>query len=76
MTYMAGRNDEEMTTGPADAVRLVDAASARGLGYVGFWALARDHGGCPGTEDEADDCSGIVQEPWRFTRLTQAFART
>ena len=73
VTFMLGRNDMDMTTTPAAARAVVDDARATGYGGVGFWALARDNGSCPGTEDEADDCSGIVQEPWAFTRIAQGF---
>lgn len=73
MTFMLGRNDMDMTTTPADARAVVDDARAAGYGGVGFWAVARDNGSCPGTGDEADDCSGIAQEPWEFTRIARRF---
>jgi chitinase len=75
VTYMLGRNDTDATTQLPDAAELVDEAARRGVGAVGFWALARDNGGCPRTDTEADDCSGIAQDAWAFTRATQAFAR-
>lgn len=75
VTFMIGRNDMDMTTTPDDARAVVDDARGNGYGGVGFWSLARDNGSCPGTEDEADDCSGIAQEPWAFTRIAQGFAR-
>jgi chitinase len=62
-----------MTTTPEDAQAVVEDARGNGYGGVGFWALARDNGSCPGTEDETDDCSGIEQEPWAFTRIAQGF---
>ncbi|MEJ2869572.1 carbohydrate-binding protein CenC [Actinomycetospora sp. OC33-EN08] len=74
LTLMIGRNDTEATTTLADAAAVVDGARARGYGYVGAWSLLRDNGGCPGTATEADDCSGIAQEPWAFTRALQRFA--
>lgn len=73
VTLMIGRNDTEATTTLADAAELVDGARARGYGYVGAWSLMRDNGGCPGTATEADDCSGIAQAPWAFTRTLQRF---
>lgn len=73
VTFMLGRNDMDMTTTPDDARAVVDDARASGYGAVGFWALARDNGSCPGTEDEADDCSGITQASWEFTRIAQGF---
>lgn len=73
MTLMLGRNDTDATTTLADARAVVEGARAAGYGYVGAWSLARDNGGCPGTETEADDCSGIDQSRWAFTRALQAF---
>ncbi|MCD2189901.1 carbohydrate-binding protein CenC [Actinomycetospora soli] len=73
LTPMIGRNDTAETTTVADAAAVVDGARARGYGYVGAWSLMRDNGGCPGTATEADDCSGIAQEPWAFTRALQRF---
>jgi chitinase len=73
VTFMLGRNDMDMTTTPEDAQAVVEDARGNGYGGVGFWALARDNGSCPGTEDETDDCSGIEQEPWAFTRIAQGF---
>jgi chitinase len=73
VTFMLGRNDMDMTTTPADARAVVDDARAAGYGGVGLWAVARDNGSCPGTEDEADDCSGIAQAPWEFTRIARGF---
>jgi chitinase len=73
VTFMLGRNDMDMTTTPADATALVATARRTGLGGVGFWALGRDNGGCPGTTTEADDCSGLTQAPWAFTRIARGF---
>jgi chitinase len=73
VTFMLGRNDMDMTTTPADATTLVATARRAGLGGVGFWALGRDNGRCPGTVAEADDCSGIAQAPWTFTRIARGF---
>lgn len=73
VTFMLGRNDMDMTTTTADAATLVDSARSDGLGGVGFWALARDNGSCPGTDQGTGDCSGITQDLWEFTRLAQRF---
>ncbi|HEY2225533.1 carbohydrate-binding protein CenC [Actinomycetospora sp.] len=73
VTLMLGRNDTEATTTLADARAVVEGARAAGYGYVGAWSLARDNGGCPGTATEADDCSGIDQSRWAFTRALQGF---
>ena len=73
VTFMLGRNDGDMTTTTADATTLVDTARRDGLGAVGFWALGRDNGSCPGADSEADDCSGLAQAPWAFTRIARTF---
>lgn len=73
VTFMIGRNDMDMTTTPDDARAVVDDARAAGYGAVGFWALARDNGACPGRKTEADGCSGIAQARWEFTRIAQGF---
>jgi chitinase len=73
VTLMLGRNDTDATTTVADARAVVAGAREAGYGFVGAWSLLRDNGGCAGTADEQDDCSGIEQGRWEFTRALQRF---
>lgn len=52
----------------ADARTIADWAARRHIGELSFWALGRDNGGCPGVPG-SDDCSGVVQGPYEFTRI-------
>ncbi len=73
VTLMLGRNDTDATTPVADARAVVAGAEEAGYGFVGEWSLLRDNGGCAGTEDEQDHCSGIDQDTWAFTHVLQRF---
>ena len=44
ITVMIGRNDVGVITQPDDAQKVIDFAKSRGVGRLGFWALARDNG--------------------------------
>lgn len=49
-------------------------AADKGLGYIGFWALQRDHQGddsCLGTTGYL--CSGVEQSDWAFTKAFAPF---
>ena len=59
-------------TYPADAQRLYDFATAKGIDTLSIWAIQRDNGGCPGTTD-SNSCSGIVQNPWDFTHILASY---
>lgn len=50
----------------AQAHDLVQWASKKGLAFMGFWALQRDNGNCPGTVG-SNNCSGIAQSTWAFS---------
>lgn len=56
----------------ANATQVYDWAVAKGINTLSFWALQRDNGGCPGGP-AADDCSGIQQNTWDFTRIFAPF---
>jgi chitinase len=73
VTLMLGRNDTDATTTVADARAVVAGARDAGYGFVGAWSLLRDNGGCAGSADEQDDCSGIDQGDWDFTHALQRF---
>ena len=59
-------------TYPADAQRLYDFATAKGIDTLSIWAIQRDNGGCPGSTD-SNSCSGIVQSPWEFSQILEPF---
>jgi chitinase len=64
--------------GPAETFTLANAqtvtnwAKAQGIRSLSFWALQRDNGGCPGGA-AADNCSGVAQTTWQFSRIMQSF---
>jgi chitinase len=65
--------------GPLEIFTLADArtitrwAADRHIGELSFWALGRDNGGCPGTPG-SDDCSGVVQSLYQYTKIMQRFS--
>ncbi|MFE7558759.1 glycosyl hydrolase family 18 protein [Kitasatospora sp. NPDC057500] len=64
--------------GPAETFTLANArtvydwAVSRGISTLSFWALQRDTGKCPGVGGR-NDCSGIEQNTWDFTRIFAPF---
>jgi chitinase len=54
------------------AQALVTWASAKGIAFMGFWALERDNGSCPGVKG-AWNCSGIDQSTWAFSETYAPF---
>ena len=68
ITVMIGRNDVGVITQPDDAQKVIDFAKSRGVGRLGFWALARDNGACAKKVKAQPDCSGIAQKDWQFTQ--------
>ena len=68
ITVMIGRNDVGVITQPDDAQKVIDFAKSRGVGRLGFWALARDNGSCANKVKAQPDCSGIAQKDWQFTQ--------
>jgi chitinase len=51
---------------------LVAWAAGKHLNMLSFWALQRDNGNCPGVKG-SNDCSGVVQAPWAFSKAFAAF---
>jgi hypothetical protein len=69
-TPMLGRNDVEAEVFTLEHARLIaDFARARGFRRLSFWSTARDNGGCPGAAKPQPGCSGLVQQPWEFSRI-------
>ena len=64
--------------GPAETLTLANAqtvtnwAKTQGIAALSFWALQRDNGGCPGGA-AADNCSGVAQTTWQFSKIMQSF---
>ena len=74
ITVMIGRNDVGVITQPDDAQKVIDFAKSRGVGRLGFWALARDNGACAKKVKAQPDCSGIAQKDWQFTQQFASYA--
>ncbi|MEV4312420.1 hypothetical protein [Actinocrispum sp. NPDC049592] len=79
ITEMVGLDDygSNGETGPPEvftetnAIKLTIWGWLKGVGQLSFWALARDNGKCPGQHQE--DCSGVQQAPWQYTKTMKAF---
>ncbi len=76
-TMMIGRDDYPTnieTTGVQDAKQLRTFAESKEMPVLSFWAIQRDNGGCPGTAG-SDDCSGIVQADWAFSKALRSYGQ-
>lgn len=75
VTPMIGQNNtagEIFTTSDAD--QLITFAKANSfVGWLSFWSLGRDNGGCAGNTVASASCSGITQNPYDFTNKFKAF---
>jgi chitinase len=58
---------------PAQAVTFERWAKKHDLAYLGFWALQRDNGSCPDAATAQNNCSGIEQTTWAFTKAFKPF---
>lgn len=57
-----------------DAEQLVNFSRVNDyVGWLSFWSLGRDNGGCPGQTTASASCSGIAQGNYAFTLKFQAF---
>jgi chitinase len=72
LTPMIGKNDTGPTTTQAIARRLLSYAQSDHVGYIGFWSVGRDNGGCP-NGSVSPTCSGISQSTYEFTNLFKGF---
>jgi hypothetical protein len=74
VTEMPGIDDfgPDETFSTADAGQILHWARRQGIGFLSFWALQRDNGGCPGTKG-AGTCSGVVQPQWYFSHVFEHF---
>ncbi len=76
VTEMPGIDDfgPDETLSEADAGAVLNWARQHRIGFISFWALQRDNGGCPGTKG-AGNCSGLDQPTWFFSHLFERFTR-
>jgi hypothetical protein len=77
VTIMPGIDDypkKTEVTQVADAQSLVSFANATAtrMSTLSAWAIQRDNGGCPGNGG-ANDCSGIAQNTWDFSKAMEPF---
>jgi hypothetical protein len=75
ITPMIGQNN---TAGEifdlVDADQLINFARANSyVGWLSFWSLGRDNGGCPGQTTASASCSGISQGAYAFTTKFKAY---
>jgi len=74
ITPMIGVNDsvgETFTLNDAQVVLNYAQANSSTVALLSFWSVGRDNGSC--SETVSPLCSGIVQDPWAFTRIFQKF---
>jgi chitinase len=58
----------------SDADELIAFARANSyVGWLSFWSLGRDNGGCAGQTTASASCSGITQAAYAFTNKFKAF---
>ncbi|WP_055479670.1 carbohydrate-binding protein [Sphaerimonospora mesophila] len=68
---MNGLSDQRELTSVDTWTRIRDYAKSNGLGRLAFWSVNRDRP-CP-NGGVAENCSGIAQNDWDFTRVTAGF---
>jgi hypothetical protein len=75
VTPMNGQNNtvgEIFTLANADALIAFAKANSY-VGWLSFWSLGRDNGGCAGNTTASASCSGITQNAYDFTNKFKAF---
>jgi chitodextrinase len=75
ITPMIGQNNTQGEIFDlADADQLIAYAEANSyVGWLSFWSLGRDNGGCAGQTTASASCSGISQGNYAFTNKFKAF---
>ncbi len=68
---MNGLSDQQELTSVATWTQIRDWALSKGLTRLAFWSVNRDRP-CPGG-GVAENCSGISQQNWEFTKVTAGF---
>lgn len=75
ITLMIGANDspgEVFGLSDAQAVTTFATPNAN-ITRLSFWSVGRDNGGCPGSNQDQNTCSGIAQFQWDFSHTCEAF---
>jgi chitinase len=72
LTPMIGKNDTGPTTTQDVARQILSYAQSNHVGYIGFWSVGRDNGGCPNGA-VSPTCSGISQSTYEFTDIFKGF---
>jgi chitodextrinase len=72
VTPMIGKNDTGPIFSIADGQKLVSWANTNHIGFLGFWSVGRDNGGCPGG-GVSPTCSSISQSTYQFTSIFAGF---
>jgi chitinase len=70
-TPMLGKNFNQKVFETKHARRLVEWANNNHIGFLGFWSIGRDNGGCSG--QISPSCSGTSQSEYEFTKIFQDF---
>jgi chitinase len=75
ITPMIGQNNTQGEIFDlADADQLIAYAKTNSyVGWLSFWSLGRDNGGCAGQTTASASCSGISQGSYAFTNKFKAF---
>ncbi|MFE6946661.1 chitinase [Streptomyces chartreusis] len=74
-TPMIGVNDTRSEVfSLANGQTLVDFAKSKGIQQISFWSLKRDRECGPDGNDVSQNCSGISQSDWQFSRLMKGVA--
>ncbi|RZQ60378.1 chitinase [Amycolatopsis suaedae] len=68
VTPMIGRNFNGKIFDQSHARKLVQWAGANRIGFLAFWSVGRDNGGCPGG-GVSPTCSSIPQSTYEFTKI-------
>ncbi|MDH6119969.1 carbohydrate-binding protein [Kitasatospora sp. GAS204B] len=75
VSMMNGRTDAAEYFSQADFQTVLNFATANGLARYTFWSVNRDRQCTPVVDPGlSGSCSGVVQNPWDFTKYTVQFA--
>ncbi len=69
MTPMIGWNDDGTVFTLQDAKIVADFAKANGIGWLGYWAFARDKAQSTGGLLPVNHYTGVVQSAWQYLNI-------